>query len=367
MKKLLQPIGLLFCMGAIFSCSKNVPLTVPDVTPINPLSDYTVTPDPNDGFTFKFTSLAKNSIRSEWRFGDDTLSLDQNPSHTYLATGDPAKKFTYTADLKTVSKTGDISHKYKDIVIKPDSILSMSAVTTSTANQLKFGVTAKAKIASTSWTFVDQGAFGAAGVTTTDPSATPLKNYIINTVNAVNVTVTTDKGSVATITRKATTAGIIQDITQNRINYVCSDENLAKPTENSAQMVDGNNTSTKFVMGSSVTLKFPFTATFTFPSQVVVKTYAIGNCGDVPKRDPKSWTFEGSNDGINWTVLDSRTMTQTFYDQQTANGATTDAQRYWKLFYFAIQTPRAFSQYRWNVSANWGDAKMQTSEFQLYK
>jgi PKD repeat protein len=367
MKKNLLSMGLLFCIGAIFSCSKNVQLPATDVTPINPLSDYIVTPDSTDGFTFKFTSLAKNSIRSEWRFGDDTLSLEQNPVHTYLSAGDPAKKFIYTADLRTVSKTGDISHKYKDIVIKPDNILQMLATTTANANELKFGVTAKGDIASTAWTFIDQGPFGAPGATTTSSSATPLKTYVINTVNVVNLTVTTKKGSVATISRKATTAGVVQDITQTRIGYVCSDENFAKPTENSGQMVDGNSAITKFVMGSSKTLTFPFTANFTFPAPVVVKMYAIGNCGDVPKRDPKTWTVEGSNDGLNWTVLDTQAPTKNFYDTQTANGATTDAQRYWKLFYFPIKTPQAFSQYRWKVTSNFGDAKMQTSEFQFYK
>jgi hypothetical protein len=367
MRKLLQPMGLLFCIGTMMSCSKSGQVVPVENVPVNPISDYTITPDPIDGFTFKFSSLAKNHTGLEWRFGDDTLKTDLNPTHTYLDTGDPTKKYTYTVDLKTVSSTGNVSHKYTNVTIKPDSILQMSAVKTGTANQLQFGVTVKAPVASVLWTFIDQGLFGAAGPTTTSPLAAPLKTYAVNSVNTVKVKITSTKGSVATISRTVTPGGIAQDITVNRTSFTTNHENLSNLNENSPKMVDGNTTSTKFLMGTTTPFTYPFIATFGFASPIVVKMYAIGNCGDLPKRDPKSWTFEGSNDGINWTILDTQLMTQTFYDQQTALGATTDAQRYWKLFYFSIANPQPFSQYRWKVASIWGDAKMQVSEFQLYK
>ncbi|HEX9007537.1 MAG TPA: glycoside hydrolase family 38 C-terminal domain-containing protein, partial [Bacteroidota bacterium] len=37
-----------------------------------------------------------------------------------------------------------------------------------------------------------------------------------------------------------------------------------------------------------------------------VSRYAITSANDAPERDPSSWTLEGSDDGANWTVLDSR-------------------------------------------------------------
>lgn len=38
-----------------------------------------------------------------------------------------------------------------------------------------------------------------------------------------------------------------------------------------------------------------------------VNAYTITSANDVPERDPYSWTLSGSNDGINYTVIDTRT------------------------------------------------------------
>lgn len=43
------------------------------------------------------------------------------------------------------------------------------------------------------------------------------------------------------------------------------------------------------------------------PSGMVVSSYAFTSANDMPERDPKSWTLEGSNDGQAWTALDRRT------------------------------------------------------------
>lgn len=43
-----------------------------------------------------------------------------------------------------------------------------------------------------------------------------------------------------------------------------------------------------------------------FGVQKTVKAYTIRVFPNTPDHFPKSWTFEGSNDGITWTVLDTR-------------------------------------------------------------
>jgi hypothetical protein len=366
MKPFLKPFGLLFC-AAIFSCSKQLEPTLNASSVIIPISDYTVARDPDDIFTFKFTSQAKEYSKLEWRFGDDTLKTEENPTHTYLDTGDPAKKFTYTADLKTISSTDNVSHKYIDLAIMPDSVVQMTADKTTIPNTLKFKVTARAPIASVLWTFVDQGLFGATGPTTKSSLASPDKAYVVNSVNSVAVKITTTKGSTATISRTVTPNGISENVTALRLGYTTNHENTSNTNENSPKLLDGNSTGTKFLMGTTLPFSYPYICVLTYSSPIIVKMYAVGNCGDIPKRDPKSWTVEGSNDGVNWTILDTQAMTQTFYDQQTALGATTDAQRYWKLFYFSIANPQAFLQYRWKITANFGEAKMQVSEFQLFR
>ena len=39
----------------------------------------------------------------------------------------------------------------------------------------------------------------------------------------------------------------------------------------------------------------------------VVDSYTITSANDAPDRDPKNWTLQGSNDGVNFTTLDTRT------------------------------------------------------------
>lgn len=47
---------------------------------------------------------------------------------------------------------------------------------------------------------------------------------------------------------------------------------------------------------------------YTFTSSKCVSKYTISpSSGQALNKCPKNWTFEGSNDGINWTVLDTQT------------------------------------------------------------
>lgn len=88
-------------------------------------------------------------------------------------------------------------------------------------------------------------------------------------------------------------------------------------------------------------------------SAVVETQYKITRRDDLPNRNPKTWTFEGSNDGSTWTVLD----TQTNITWPTS-GET-------KTFTFANST--AYSYYRLNISANNGDTYLSVAELALSK
>ena len=48
------------------------------------------------------------------------------------------------------------------------------------------------------------------------------------------------------------------------------------------------------------------------PGGMVPSTYALTSGNDLPDRDPKSWTLEGSNDNQNWTLLDKRSQEPPF-------------------------------------------------------
>lgn len=80
--------------------------------------------------------------------------------------------------------------------------------------------------------------------------------------------------------------------------------------------------------------------------------YAVASANDVPGRDPKSWIFEGSNDGITWTALDTR-VNMTFPNRYQT-----------EVFCFANTMP--YQMYRLNVTENNGEAALQLSELQMF-
>jgi hypothetical protein len=355
MKQLFKPLAVLFCLASVFSCSKKTNDVIADVAIVNPISDYTITPDPADGFTFKYTNLSKNYTKLEWRFGDDTLKTDANPTHVFLSTG------KFTTDLKTFSSTGNVSHKYVDINIAPDDILQISTAKTSVLYQLKFTATVKANIASILWTWNDVSPTGTT-TTTTSTDISPLKTFGIGTFNSFTCKVTTDKGSVVSITRNVTTEGIATDITQSRIGYQYTLDNTGNTNENAPKLVDGN-PNTKF--GYYSAFPQPLIITLQFPAPVVVKLYAIENGNDSEStRDPKEWVIEASNDGATWTQIDHVTRTVGFADELRALGQTST--RYLRFFYFPIANPAAYTYYRWRIISLFASA-FQIEEFRLYR
>lgn len=380
MKTLLNRFGLLFCMGglALASCSKKVTSVTPDPPVINPIADYTVTPDPTDGFTFKYNNLSKNYDKSkiEWRFGDDTLNTTESPSHTFLTTG------KYVTDLKIYSSTGTYSHKYTNINIIPDSILKISAVKTGNPFELTLSMNFKGTAKSILWTFndVDPGTSKTTTVNYTTQSVT--RTFIYGSFNSFSVTVTSDKGSTVTVSSNITPDGIVTDITQSRINYDSTNHNLVQgPNEDYPKLIDGN-PGTKFGYYSAFPVPEIFWLQFAAP--VTVKLYAIENGNDSDStRDPSEWVIEGSNDSTNgvstgtWDILDHRSAYSTdpatmmtpktglgFADYLSSIGQS--ATRYKRFFYYPIANPKPYSYYRWRIISTFRTA-FQIEELRFYK
>jgi hypothetical protein len=357
MKNFLKPLALIFCMAAIASCSKkDVPVPIDPVV-INPVSDYTVTPDPNDGFTFKFNNLSKDYTKVEWRFGDDTLNTELNPTHTYLATGQ------YLVDLKTYSKTGEVSHSTVPINIHPDDILKVTATKTDVLYQLQFTANVKGNVKSILWTFNQVDPVTSEVVTTKSTELNPLQSFAFGSFNNFSVTVTTDKGSVATVSKSVTTDGLAEDITLSYISYNSTNENTDQgPNEGSLKLVDGN-PATKF--GFYKPFPVPEIATLQFAAPVTVKLYAIQNGNDSgSSRDPNEWYVEGSNDGISWDQLDHQVLTIGFADYLASIGQ--GSTQYNRFFYYPIAHPQAYQYYRWRIVSTFEGA-FQIDEFKLFK
>ncbi|MEI6297073.1 MAG: discoidin domain-containing protein, partial [bacterium] len=83
----------------------------------------------------------------------------------------------------------------------------------------------------------------------------------------------------------------------------------------------------------------PVTLTYQFPSAIAIASYAI-TVTTYPVYSPKNWTFEGSNNGSSWTVLDTRT-------NSAVNGTSS----------FTISSPQSFGYYKLNISVNNGGAR----------
>lgn len=146
-------------------------------------------------------------------------------------------------------------------------------------------------------------------------------------------------------TVRQTTAALV-----NRATGGVAAASAEKVTEPAFNAFDGS-TATKWFNendGSTGWLQYDFG-----PGNAwTVVRYDLSSANDVPGRDPKDWQFQGSNNGVNWTVLDTRTD-ETF------------ASRYLTKQY-EIANSTAYRYYRLNITANNSDpVSLQLSELAL--
>ncbi len=84
----------------------------------------------------------------------------------------------------------------------------------------------------------------------------------------------------------------------------------------------------------------------------VVRRYSITSANDMPTRDPKNWNFYGSQDGVGWTLLDSRSN-ETFVTR-------------YRLKTYDIANTTAYRFYQLEITANNGATGVQLSELGLW-
>jgi hypothetical protein len=127
--------------------------------------------------------------------------------------------------------------------------------------------------------------------------------------------------------------------------------NTSKPSEDVPSLID-NNSSTKYFRSGRNTLWVQYQSAV---SAIVVK-YTITSANDVPGRDPRDWSLQGSDNGIDWTTLDTRT-------------AESFASRFLtKTYTFTNTTPYLY--YRLNItnnSAGLASTGTQFEEWELFE
>ncbi len=100
--------------------------------------------------------------------------------------------------------------------------------------------------------------------------------------------------------------------------------------------------------GSTGWLQFEFSDGLAYS----INGYSITSANDSPERTPKDWTLEGSNDGVNWTIVDTRV--------DEAGWSTFEKRSY------SFTNTAAYRIYRLDVTANNGDGSLLgLSEFEL--
>ncbi|UJF34875.1 GH92 family glycosyl hydrolase [Paenibacillus hexagrammi] len=92
-------------------------------------------------------------------------------------------------------------------------------------------------------------------------------------------------------------------------------------------------------------------AQFKFDQPRTIVKYALTSANDAAGRDPKNWTLQGSNNGTDWTVLDTRTN-QSFSGRFATN-----------VYDFANTT--AYLYYKLDITLNNGENIIQLAEVQL--
>ncbi|WP_433062817.1 GH92 family glycosyl hydrolase [Dactylosporangium sp. CS-033363] len=117
------------------------------------------------------------------------------------------------------------------------------------------------------------------------------------------------------------------------------------PGEGRAALVDDNSL-TKW-------LTFANTATITdqLTGAMAVKQYTLTSANDLPGRDPRDWALQGSNDGVTWTTVDTRSGID-FADRRQTRA-------------FVVSGSGSYSRYRLQITANHGAAETQLAELQV--
>lgn len=119
--------------------------------------------------------------------------------------------------------------------------------------------------------------------------------------------------------------------------------------EGMAKAFDGSVT-TKWFTGDSYGP--PFWIQVKCRDAAALDGYSITSGNDMPDRDPRNWTLQGSNDGTNWTQLDSRFNVDFPERRQTLS--------------FSFSNSTAYLYYRFNFQNNAGNT-LQLSEITFHE
>lgn len=105
-----------------------------------------------------------------------------------------------------------------------------------------------------------------------------------------------------------------------------------------------------FTFGTSVLTGW---VQYQFPQAKIITSYSVWSNSSGSTSAPKNWTLKGSNNGTNWTTIDTVTNNTGCGDYEKRT--------------FIVDTPNSYFYYRLDITANNGDATyLRLGEFELY-
>ncbi len=134
------------------------------------------------------------------------------------------------------------------------------------------------------------------------------------------------------------------DLTNNGGVLSVQEENN-NANENSSKIID-NDANTKYLLGKG-NLWIQYNST----DKGILTKYTITSANDAPERDPKDWVLEGSNNGSDWTTLDTRS------NQEFANRAQMNT--------YIISNTIPFNIYKITITTKGGEV-FQAAEWELW-
>ncbi|MGW8958627.1 discoidin domain-containing protein [Paenibacillus sp. NPDC055715] len=90
---------------------------------------------------------------------------------------------------------------------------------------------------------------------------------------------------------------------------------------------------------------------YDFPKPEVIEQYVIYPQTTATDRSPKDWTFEGSNDGVTWNVLDTQSNITGWVDSTPKK--------------FTFSNSNSYKDYRINITANNGSQYISFGELEM--
>lgn len=140
-----------------------------------------------------------------------------------------------------------------------------------------------------------------------------------------------------------------QDITATATTTVSRENRNGPGTNESSDKVTDGDIGTKFLLFD---FNNPEWIQQEFTEAVRVTKYTLTSANDAAGRDPVEWTLSGSNDGTNFTEIDSRTG-QSF----ESRGQTRE---------FLVTNETSYKYYRLDILANGGESLFQLAEWRLF-